>query len=645
MKVFFQKQILFPRLAAVLLFCLAAVCSLFGQETDDLTRALREEIKKRREADLAVVASLLDAGADPNGISDEWWDKTFLMEALDNHSNKIAEMLLDYGADPLLTTNEKHGKRSAAFYANKEGRDLLASRGVRFDITDKDGRSPLMSSWDQETEMYTLEWEEQHSPNFSARFETRKEYLTSRLAALLSGSFLEMNKSENSALAERYIDAGADPAAPHKEGFPVAYLAVRPYKNSSLYLVPLLIRRGAPVDAFNGKGQTALWCAAAGEDDYLIDFLLDMGADPNQKCQSGETPLMAVQTMHALNALIKAGADPNIQDKDGETALMKTNGKFRRERAFVDQLLKAGADPTLRDNKGRTVLHHRLSLLESEALLGELLARGCLVDQPDNVGYTPLMFAAQYGFYPKTVESFLRQGADPNLRGPKGRTALHLYLLDAEDDNKYSFRDRDYKPLTKDLLAAGTRPAETDDEGDSALATAIRMAGRHKELIPLRDLVQQYASDEEVKLASASANKTVRKERGAVISENMFASAMILGVPLVIGGLSIGMREGVYANNPSGNWMGPVNGGLTLGAAGFFLGGGIGLAMVQASDMGIAGIIPLIFVAGGGLAGGLLLATLPGVQSAFKQTPVLYYIPTAATAIIASVLIFTIWVD
>jgi len=644
MKVFFKRLIPFLRQTAVLFFCLAAVFPLFAQETDVLNRALREEIKKRREADLAVVASLLDAGADPNGIYDDWWDFTFLMEALDNHSNKIAEMLLDYGADPLLTTNEKHGKRSAAFYANKEGREMLVSRGVRFDITDKDGRSPLMSSWDQETEMYTLEWEEQYSPNFSARFETRKEYLTSRLAALLSGSFLEMYKSENSALAERYIDAGADPAALHKEGFPVAYLAVRPYKNSSLYLVPLLIRRGAPVDALNKAGQTALWCAAAAEDDELIDFLLDMGADPNQKCRDGETPLMAVQTTRALNALIKAGADPNIQDKDGETALMKTNGKFRRERTFVDQLLKAGADPTLRDNKGRTVLHHRLSLLESEALLGELLARGCLVDQPDNAGYTPLIRAAYFG-YQKTVESFLRKGADPNLHGPKGRTALHLYLLDAEDNNKYRLRDRDYKPLTKDLLAAGTRPAETDDEGDSALATAMRMAGRHKELIPLRDLVQQYASDEEIKLASSTANKTVRKERGAVISSKAGSSAMILSVPLLIGGLSMGMREGAYANNPSENWMGPVNGALTLGATGLFLGGGIGLAWAQAHDMGIAGIFPLLFMAGGGLAGGLLLASQPGVRDAFKQTPVLYYIPTAATAIIATIFVFRIWID
>jgi len=631
--------------AAVMFFCLAAVFPLFGQETDDLNRALRAEIKKNDSADLSVVASLLDAGADPNGIYDDWWDFTFLMQALKSHCNKIAEMLLDYGADPLITTNEKHGKRSAAFYGNREGRELLALRGGRFDITDKDGYSPLMSSWDQSTEIYTLEWEEQHSPNFSARFETRKEYLTSRLTALLSGSFLEMDKPENSALAERYIDAGADPAALHKDGFPVAYLAVRPYKSSSLYLVPLLIRRGAPVDAFNKNGQTALWCAAAAEDDDLLDFLLERGADPNQKCQSGETPLMAAQTLRALYTLIKAGADPNIQDKDGETVLMKASQKFKRERAFVDALLDAGADPTIRDNKGRTVLHHWPRLLESEALLGELLARGCLIDQPDNKGYTPLMNAAQYGYYPKTVESFLRKGADPNLRDLKGRTALHMYLLDAEDDNKYSLRDRDYKPLTKDLLAAGTRPAETDDEGDSALATAIRMAGRHKELIPLRDLVQQYASDEEIKLASTTANKTVRKERGAVVANKVGSSAMILSIPVIIGGLSIGMREGAYANNPSENWMGTVNASTTLGAAGLFLGGGIGLIWGQAHDMGIAGIIPLIFTAGAGFAGGLLLAANPGVRDAFKQTPVLYYIPTAASVIVASIFVFRIWID
>jgi ankyrin repeat protein len=52
-------------------------------------------------------------------------------------------------------------------------------------------------------------------------------------------------------------------------------------------------------------------------------MLLDKGADPNAKSQSGSTPLHTVAftgDRASLDLLLKHGADPAIKNNDGKTA-------------------------------------------------------------------------------------------------------------------------------------------------------------------------------------------------------------------------------------------------------------------------------------------------------------------------------------
>ncbi|MDR1869699.1 MAG: ankyrin repeat domain-containing protein, partial [Treponema sp.] len=269
---------------AVLFFCFTSIFPLFGQEQDAHTRALREELNKGSKAAPSVVTSLLDAGADPNGI-DTWYNKTFLMKALDSRNNQVAQILFERGADPQIMT--KDGE-NAAFYGNREGKELLVSWGVRFDVTNNRGTSPLMNhppSWDSRINMFILEWEEKHSPNFSARFESRKEYLNYMLGRALN--FFYVSEDEIAAyyaFVERLIDAGADPSAQNAQGIPIAYLAVKEDRDVH-FLLPLLVEKGAPLNALSEKGLTMLWCATAAENNELIDLLLRKGADPNLQCR------------------------------------------------------------------------------------------------------------------------------------------------------------------------------------------------------------------------------------------------------------------------------------------------------------------------------------------------------------------------
>jgi uncharacterized membrane protein len=121
---------------------------------------------------------------------------------------------------------------------------------------------------------------------------------------------------------------------------------------------------------------------------------------------------------------------------------------------------------------------------------------------------------------------------------------------------------------------------------------------------------------------------------------------MAFSVPLLVGGVSIGMREGVYKDNPSANFMGPVNGFLTLVSSGLFLGFLIGASSFEGSGAWADMFGPFISGSIGGivgLIGGIIVACLPKVREAFKDIPVLYYAPTAISVIGVTIVIFNIW--
>ena len=91
----------------------------------------------------------------------------------------------------------------------------------------------------------------------------------------------------------------------------------------------------------------------------------------------------------------------------------------------IKQHIAAGTD--VNSNDEWTPLHAAANKETAELLI----AKGADINAKDNVGGTPLFWAAMEG-NEEVAEALIRQGADVNAAGPEGWTALHWAVAMAQ---------------------------------------------------------------------------------------------------------------------------------------------------------------------------------------------------------------------
>lgn len=165
----------------------------------------------------------------------------------------------------------------------------------------------------------------------------------------------------------------------------------------------LLLDHGAPIDAADTHGRTALMYAASFHRMSVMQLLLEHGANPNAASHRGGTALAALtgtdygSTHTRVELLLVYGAHPDPQTHNGWTPLM--NACLWGGTETVALLLRHGADPNVFSD-------------------AEVMAReeGCSTTNP-------LMLAVGNG-HTDIVKLLLAHGADPLAKNNADRCAL-----------------------------------------------------------------------------------------------------------------------------------------------------------------------------------------------------------------------------
>jgi ankyrin repeat protein len=189
--------------------------------------------------------------------------------------------------------------------------------------------------------------------------------------------------------------------------------------------VKLLLARGAPANAQDHDGCSALFQAAGLGSTSIVRILLEHGGgvDLEMRDHEGRTALhIAARKSHVavLRLLLDRGAKVNAVNGHGKTALFEAVAAGSK--AGVQLLLDRKADINARDERGRTVLMYACEgrLL---ALVEILRNAGADVNAKDKLGWTALIIAARAGD-DKVTRLLLDSHADITWRNSEGHAAI-----------------------------------------------------------------------------------------------------------------------------------------------------------------------------------------------------------------------------
>jgi ankyrin repeat protein len=351
------------------------------------------------DSKVTKVRHLLRAGANVNAV---WADSTSysdfgvfdgepLIMAASNLT--IFRLLLEHGADPNCKNTAPVGKgafplHNVALSGNLTWARLLLKHGANPNLRDEKGHTPLMdavkfpkmvrlllqhgATVNNKGEMaYDYDSHEWTDLMIAARY-GQTESVRLMLArgarvnernnegdtALTNLFFYPCDPNEKAGLiatARLLLRAGANPNNANRN-------KVTPLIQAAFYgrdeAIPLLLARGAQVDAKDIRGCTALMYCAGGHvyrvvrggnfmepSPKIAALLLSSGANPNARNPQGET------------ALIIAAKAEYLQWYSGYGGRSPIGGTGLRAAEKVTQLLlRAGADASARDKQGRTAL-------------------------------------------------------------------------------------------------------------------------------------------------------------------------------------------------------------------------------------------------------------------------------------------------
>lgn len=233
--------------------------------------------------------------------------------------------------------------------------------------------------------------------------------------------------------------------------------------------VRTLIRKGAHVDAQNGRGETALGLAIRNGRTEVVELLLSFYADVNKASKEGFTPLqLGVRNarLDAMELLLKHGADVNQKSRRDLLLVMAI---YERYTDILRLLLRCQANvevwsictdmmrPTSplhlaiwlgKVEHVRVLLNAGANTEATYKSWSEQTGANCTLDEPE-ASHTALQHSIHISSPIEVVNLLLEHHADVNSLTSSGYTFLHLVVM--------SKTDREGEKLLAALLRHGAK--------------------------------------------------------------------------------------------------------------------------------------------------------------------------------------------
>ncbi len=410
--------------------------------------------------------NLLKHGADIT-TSTEHGD-TLLHVAANHDQVEIASLLIASGAD--VNATNKHGQtplHCASKWAPTSSKlvQLLLDHNANVKAEDSLGRTPLMVACENYME---------HS-DFIKIDEAKRTTIHLEIINLLlkSGASANEQSTKNGLTPLHHLfSVGGYSCSAGCDTIDSSFVdqAFEEANRRVLKVAQILIYNGADVNAQSKEG-TPLHKAVYNESH--VAFLLSKGADVHQENQYGQTPLHHC-SLETTNLLLTYDADINAADNKGNTPLhiavqehdRATFGDYhdniRSCHDKVQLLHDSGANVHQKNFYGATPFHY----VATPEIAQLLLDHGAWLHETDNKGNTVLHYAARgYIYYNRETDTYesvllrflLDQGCLVNQQNAQGETPLHCATC--------CYDDGDIKKQC--LLKYGADPSIVDNLGNT----------------------------------------------------------------------------------------------------------------------------------------------------------------------------------
>jgi ankyrin repeat protein len=150
---------------------------------------------------------------------------------------------------------------------------------------------------------------------------------------------------------------------------------------------------------------------------------------------SGITLLMLAakkKDIKLMTALLDAGADPATRSNSGRNVLHKISKEI-----VVNQKNSIATNKNLFNTESENFPHQKINFSQIESIVKKFIDRGASVNDTDRAGNTPALIAARAKNIP-LVKLLLSQGVNINAKNNDGYTLLQ-YALQNQDKKLTSF--------------------------------------------------------------------------------------------------------------------------------------------------------------------------------------------------------------